>query len=176
MSVLDQLTLADFIACGQYDRHIRRMRQRYRGRRDQLVSALAERPRTSRSPVSRLACTRCFGSRPARRASVVKAAAWQGIALDGLSEFRRPRATVPTGDGLVIGCATPAEHAYRAALEALLRALPTADACALFQGEVRARRQDGTTAVTEAGSRHCCVRHTGSLRRRTPGSPARPIG
>ena len=40
-SVLDQLSLADFIVSGSYDRHVRRMRQRYRGRRDRLVAALA---------------------------------------------------------------------------------------------------------------------------------------
>ncbi|MGW0375198.1 MocR-like pyridoxine biosynthesis transcription factor PdxR [Streptomyces coeruleorubidus] len=41
-SVLDQLSLADFVVSGAYDRHVRRMRQRYRGRRDRLVAALAE--------------------------------------------------------------------------------------------------------------------------------------
>src|SRR4051812_14049539 len=42
-SALDQLTLAEFIASGAYDRHVRGMRLRYRRRRDQLVRALAER-------------------------------------------------------------------------------------------------------------------------------------
>ena len=42
-SALDQLALADFIDSGAYDRHVRRMRQRYRRRRDQLVAALAQR-------------------------------------------------------------------------------------------------------------------------------------
>jgi hypothetical protein len=40
---LDQLTLAEFIASGSYDRHVRGMRPRYQRRRDQLVAALAER-------------------------------------------------------------------------------------------------------------------------------------
>ena len=34
--------MADFITSGQYDRHIRRMRLRYRRRRDALVEALAD--------------------------------------------------------------------------------------------------------------------------------------
>ncbi|MHC5906336.1 MocR-like pyridoxine biosynthesis transcription factor PdxR, partial [Streptomyces sp. S6] len=42
-SVPEQLALADLIACGAYDRHVRRMRQRYRVRRDRLVAVLAER-------------------------------------------------------------------------------------------------------------------------------------
>ncbi|MEV8408988.1 PLP-dependent aminotransferase family protein, partial [Streptomyces niveus] len=39
----DQLTLADFLACGAYDRHVRLMRRTYRRRRDRLVAVLAER-------------------------------------------------------------------------------------------------------------------------------------
>lgn len=38
---LDQLALADFIARGELDRHLRRMRLRYRARRDALFDALA---------------------------------------------------------------------------------------------------------------------------------------
>lgn len=38
---LDQLALAQLIAHGAYDRHLRRMRRRYRARRDVLAAALA---------------------------------------------------------------------------------------------------------------------------------------
>ena len=38
---ITQLTMADSISSGHYDRHIRRMRTRYRRRRDMLVDALA---------------------------------------------------------------------------------------------------------------------------------------
>jgi GntR family transcriptional regulator/MocR family aminotransferase len=38
---LDQLALADFIARGELDRHLRRMRLRYRARREALLGALA---------------------------------------------------------------------------------------------------------------------------------------
>jgi GntR family transcriptional regulator/MocR family aminotransferase len=41
-AVLDQLTLTDFLARGELDRHLRRMRSRYRARRDALVAALAQ--------------------------------------------------------------------------------------------------------------------------------------
>jgi GntR family transcriptional regulator/MocR family aminotransferase len=41
-SVLDQLTFADFVARGEFDRHLRRMRPRYRALRDALVGQLAE--------------------------------------------------------------------------------------------------------------------------------------
>jgi GntR family transcriptional regulator/MocR family aminotransferase len=39
--VVGQLALADFITRGDLDRHVRRMRQRYRARRDTLLEALA---------------------------------------------------------------------------------------------------------------------------------------
>ncbi|MFC4590229.1 MocR-like pyridoxine biosynthesis transcription factor PdxR [Sphaerisporangium corydalis] len=122
--VLDQLTLADLIDTGSYDRHIRRMRQRYRRRRDQLVTTLAERaPHITLTGIAAglHAVLRLPGG---TEQTVVKAAAWQGIALDGLSAFRHPAATMPTADGLVVGYATPPEHAYGAALDALCRALP----------------------------------------------------
>ncbi len=42
-STLDQLTFAEFLQAGAYDRHLRAARKRYRQRRDRLVSGLAER-------------------------------------------------------------------------------------------------------------------------------------
>jgi GntR family transcriptional regulator/MocR family aminotransferase len=38
---IEQHTLAEFIASGELDRHLRRMRTRYRARRDSLVAAIA---------------------------------------------------------------------------------------------------------------------------------------
>ncbi|MGI3231255.1 PLP-dependent aminotransferase family protein [Streptomyces sp. GTA36] len=128
-SALDQLTLADFVASGSYDRHVRRMRQRYRRRRDRLVAALAE--HAPHVEVTGIAAGLHAVLRlpPGSEQSAVKAAVWQGLALDGLAEFRHPEfrhqeATVPAPDGLVVGYATPSEHAYGAALEALCAALP----------------------------------------------------
>ncbi|MEU2581574.1 PLP-dependent aminotransferase family protein [Streptomyces avermitilis] len=124
VSVLDQLALADFVVSGSYDRHVRRMRQQYRGRRDRLVAALAE--RAPHIEVTGIAAGLHAVLRlpPGTERSAVKAATWQGIALDGLAEFRHPEATMAVTDGLVVGYATPAEHAYGAAVEALCGALP----------------------------------------------------
>ncbi|WP_405738000.1 PLP-dependent aminotransferase family protein [Streptomyces sp. NBC_00028] len=126
-SVLDQLALADFLVSGAYDRHVRRMRQRYRSRRDRLVAALAAHaPHVEVSGVAaglHAVLRLPYGT----ERSAVKAAVWQGVALDGLAEFRHPAASVrdtPVQDGLVVGYATPSEHAYGAALEALCAALP----------------------------------------------------
>ncbi|PBC64338.1 GntR family transcriptional regulator [Streptomyces sp. Tue6028] len=121
---LDQLTLADFIVSGAYDRHVRRMRQRYRARRDRLVAALAE--RAPHIEVTGIAAGLHAVLRlpPGTEQSAVKAAVWQGIALDGLDEFRHPGTDMSAPDGLVVGYATPAEHAYAAALDALCGVLP----------------------------------------------------
>ena len=41
--VLEQIALAEFIRSGAMDRHVRRMRQRYRRRRDALLDLLRAR-------------------------------------------------------------------------------------------------------------------------------------
>ncbi|CAM5240339.1 GntR family transcriptional regulator/MocR family aminotransferase OS=Streptomyces griseomycini OX=66895 GN=FHS37_004207 PE=3 SV=1 [Streptomyces griseomycini] len=61
---------------------------------------------------------------PGTERSVVKAAAWQRIAVDGLAGFRHPDATMPARDGLVVGYAAPPDHGFGAALDALCRILP----------------------------------------------------
>ncbi|MGX5209048.1 MocR-like pyridoxine biosynthesis transcription factor PdxR [Streptomyces violaceus] len=123
-SVLDQLSLADFVVSGSYDRHVRRMRQRYRSRRDRLVAALAEHaPQVEVTGVA-AGLHAVLRLPPGTEASAVKAAAWRGIALDGLAAFRHPDTDMPVSDGLVVGYATPSEHAYEPALEALCGALP----------------------------------------------------
>ncbi|MFI5627934.1 PLP-dependent aminotransferase family protein [Streptomyces sp. NPDC051664] len=123
-SVLDQLAFADFIESGHYDRHIRRMRQRYRHRRDQLVAALAAHaPHITPTGIA-AGLHAVLRLPPGTERSTVKAAAWQGLGLDPLADFRHPAATMPAEDGLVVGYATPPDHAYTAALEALCRALP----------------------------------------------------
>ncbi|MFF7563045.1 PLP-dependent aminotransferase family protein [Streptomyces pseudovenezuelae] len=122
-SVLDQLALADLIVSGSYDRHVRRMRQRYRDRRDRLVAALAERaPHVQVSGVA-AGLHAVLRLPPGTERSALGAAALHGVALDGLADFRHPDTDMPAHDGLVVGYATPPEHAYGAALEALCGAL-----------------------------------------------------
>ncbi|WP_441251275.1 MocR-like pyridoxine biosynthesis transcription factor PdxR [Kitasatospora sp. McL0602] len=134
VGVIDQLTLADFIETGAYDRHIRRMRQHYRDRRDRLVATLAEHaPHITVTGLS-AGLHAVLRLPDGTEAETLAAAARQGVALDGLAAFRHPSAAgaaagaavPPAADGLVIGYATPPEHAYGAALEALCRVLPGA--------------------------------------------------
>lgn len=122
--VTDQLALAEFIESGQYDKHVRRMRQRYRARRNQLVAALAEHaPHITVTGVA-AGLHAVLSLPPGTEAATVKAATRRGVALDGLADFRHPDAPEPHRDGLVVGYATPPEHRYRPALDALCRALP----------------------------------------------------
>ncbi|MHA6760890.1 MocR-like pyridoxine biosynthesis transcription factor PdxR [Streptacidiphilus sp. PAMC 29251] len=134
-SVLDQLTLAEFLTSGGYDRHLRAMRLRYRRRRDRLVAALAERVPSVR--VSGIAAGLHVVLRlpPGTEREAVRAADWLGLAVQGLDGFRYPgqaaRGTAAKGqaaevmDGLVVGYGTPAEHAFGEALDTLCQALET---------------------------------------------------
>ncbi|MDX3227061.1 PLP-dependent aminotransferase family protein [Streptomyces sp. ME19-01-6] len=124
VSALDQLTLADFIESGGYDRHIRRMRQRYRRRRDQLVATLAERAPHVRVSGVAAGLHAVLELPPGTERSAVRAAAWQGLALEGLAGYRHPDAVGPPRDGLVVGYATPPDHSFTDALDTLCRGLP----------------------------------------------------
>ncbi|GGS68901.1 GntR family transcriptional regulator [Planobispora rosea] len=122
--VTDQLTLADFIASGAYDRHLRRMRRIYRRRRDMLTAVLAERaPHITVSGIA-AGLHAVLELPPGTEQATLRAARRLGIALDGLGPYLHPGSTMPPRDGLVIGYGTPPEHAITAALEALCLALP----------------------------------------------------
>ncbi|MFD7993216.1 MocR-like pyridoxine biosynthesis transcription factor PdxR [Streptomyces mexicanus] len=122
--VLDQLTLAEFLTSGAYDRHVRSARLRYRRRRDALVDALATRAPGIHPTGIAAGLHAVLRLPPGTEAAVVQAAAWQGLAVFGLSRFRHERATVPPLDALVVGYGTPPDHAWSAALDALCRVLP----------------------------------------------------
>jgi GntR family transcriptional regulator/MocR family aminotransferase len=125
VGVLDQLTLAEFLTCGAYDRHVRAVRLRYRRRRDALVAALAERAPAVRVTGIAAGLHAVLRLPPGTEQSVVQAATWQGLAVHGLSRFRHPRTVAATpSDGLVVGYGTPSDHAWTGALEALCRVLP----------------------------------------------------
>ncbi|WP_031477614.1 PLP-dependent aminotransferase family protein [Streptomyces bicolor] len=121
---LDQLTLAEFLTSGAYDRHVRSARLRYRRRRDALVRALAT--AAPHIDVTGIAAGLHVLLRlpPGTEKSVVQAAAWQGLALHGLTYFRHESATAEQVDALVVGYGTPPDHAWAGALEALGRVLP----------------------------------------------------
>jgi GntR family transcriptional regulator/MocR family aminotransferase len=126
-SSLEQLTLAEFIASGSYERHVRAMRLRYRRRRDQLVTALAERAPSIRVTGIAAGLQAVLQLPPGTERSVIQAAAWQGLAVSGMADSRFDTAgpdRQPGQDGLVVNFATPSDSAWTGALDALCRALP----------------------------------------------------
>ncbi|BBW99862.1 GntR family transcriptional regulator [Mycolicibacterium moriokaense] len=116
---ITQLTMAEFITGGGYDKHIRRMRMRYRRRRDQAVQALSSGDISIRGLDAGLNLTLTLPDGAERE--VLQRAGEAGIALQGLSIMRHPQAgpDVPQVDGLVIGFGTPPDHAFGAAIDAL---------------------------------------------------------
>ncbi|MFI6058786.1 PLP-dependent aminotransferase family protein [Streptomyces sp. NPDC051286] len=124
-STLDQLTLAEFIESGAYDRHVRSMRLRYRRRRDQLVAALAERAPALRVSGIAAGLHAVVELPEGTERAVIQAAAWQGLALEGLARFRHKDAAAEAGsDALVISYGAPTDSAWAGTLEALCRVLP----------------------------------------------------
>ncbi|OHT83087.1 MocR-like pyridoxine biosynthesis transcription factor PdxR [Mycobacteroides saopaulense] len=126
VDAISQLTMADFIAGGHYDRHIRRMRTRYRRRRDLLVERLADYDVGVRglSAGLHLLLTLPDGAEP----DVLYRAAEAGVALAGLSRLRHPLAGphIPDPDGVVVSFGTPADHGFGPAVEALCGVLEAA--------------------------------------------------
>ena len=117
VDAISQLTMADFITSGHYDRHIRRMRGRYRRRRDALVDALAG----FDVGISGLAAgVNVLLTLPdGTEHEVLRRAGEAGVALQGLSRTRHPLAEADHRDGIIVGFAAPAEHAFAGAVEAL---------------------------------------------------------
>jgi GntR family transcriptional regulator/MocR family aminotransferase len=116
--VLDQLALAELIASGAYDRHVRRARARYRRRRDRLVAELAAAaPRVRVTGIA--AGLHALVEVPGDARAVVAEAARRGLGLQSLAEYGAPADT----RSVVVGYATPPEHAFPAALALLCEVL-----------------------------------------------------
>ncbi len=119
-SALDQLTLAEFIASGGYDRQIRRIRLAYRRRRDRLVAALASLGLQVSGIAAGLHALLDF-SRTASELRAETLASRHGLAVDGLSRYAFGAGADRAG--LVIGYARPPDHAYTTALARLCAVL-----------------------------------------------------
>jgi GntR family transcriptional regulator / MocR family aminotransferase len=121
-SAFDQLTLAEFIGSGQYDRQVRRARLAYRRRRDRLVATL--RRHAPRLRVTGIAAgLHALLELPPGSVEddLVARAARRGLAVEGLAQYCAPGH--PRGPALVLGYGTPAEHAFTGALARLCAVL-----------------------------------------------------
>ena len=136
---LDQLTLAEFIAAGGYDRQIRRARLAYRRRRDRLAAALRRQGLQVTGIAAGLHAVLAVPGTGTERRLVARAAE-HGLALQGLESYRADGLAPGTERaGLVIGYGRPPEHAYSTALARL---------CAVLAGEDgRASNRSGLAPV-----------------------------
>jgi GntR family transcriptional regulator/MocR family aminotransferase len=117
-AILDQLALAALLESGRYDRHLRRMRAVYAGRRARLIAALAR-----HAPGVRLtglaAGFHAVAHLPpaADEQTVVAAARERRVGLYGMSGFRAARAAGPPQ--LVLGFGQVAERAIEPGIAAV---------------------------------------------------------
>jgi GntR family transcriptional regulator / MocR family aminotransferase len=121
-SSLDQLTLAELISSGGYDRQVRRARLAYRRRRDRLISALAIQVPAVR--VTGIAAgLHALVRLPAglSEQDVISRAAARGLTLQGLATNHA--GVQDLGPALVVGYATPPAYAYSTAVARLCAVL-----------------------------------------------------
>ena len=126
-SALDQLTLAEFITSGGYDRQVRRARLAYRRRRDRLAAALHRRRLRVTGIAAGLHAVLELPGTSLEQAALSRAGQ-HGLAIEGLAGYRTGRTGPDDGHGdragLVIGYGRPPEHAYTTALARLCAILP----------------------------------------------------
>jgi GntR family transcriptional regulator / MocR family aminotransferase len=112
----DELALAELIEDGDWDRHLRRMRTRYRSRRDRLTEMLARRaPGTRALGIS--AGVHAVVELPRGEAEVIERARERSVRVFGLGGFWHSGR--PPFEAIVVGYGSPPEHRYAAALRAL---------------------------------------------------------
>jgi GntR family transcriptional regulator/MocR family aminotransferase len=119
---LDQLAFAELLRTSAYDRHIRKMRLRYRRRRDLLIRVLAEANSRLRVTGGAAGLNVLLPLRsPAVEAGALDGARAAGIGLGGLvadGYYENDGSA-----GLIVGYAAAPEHTFPSAVEALASAL-----------------------------------------------------
>ncbi|MEO3873457.1 PLP-dependent aminotransferase family protein [Nonomuraea sp. B12E4] len=120
-AVIDQLVLADLLSHGGYDRHVRRVRLGYRRRRHELAERLASVTDTRLAGVAAGLHTLLPVPSAAAERDLVDTAQRAGLLLHGLhtAGYWHP-AGQERPAALVLGYATPPQHAWRRALDLLV--------------------------------------------------------
>ena len=121
--VLEQLVFADFIARGEFDRHLRRMRPRYRSRRDALLAALRDRlPDLEPTGISAGMHVTAWLADDLDESAVVQAAAARGLGVYGVAPYRIAAGGRP---GLVFGYGNLSEQTIVEGIDILAAAVAT---------------------------------------------------
>jgi GntR family transcriptional regulator/MocR family aminotransferase len=122
--ILDQLTFADFLARGEFDRHLRRMRPVYRSRRDALLTALAKHlPDLEPAGIAAGLHLVAWLPEDLSEDEVISAAAREGVAVAGVSPYRLAPAR---RGGLIFGYSNLGERAITDGIVRLARAVSRA--------------------------------------------------
>jgi GntR family transcriptional regulator / MocR family aminotransferase len=118
---IDQHALAHFLAGGELDRHLRRMRVRYRARRDALVAALAEELPEARVEgiAAGLHATVRLPEGHDERA-IVEEAERRRVAIEAMSDYRTGTSSPPT---LLVGYGHITEPSIRPGVAELAEAI-----------------------------------------------------
>ena len=124
-SVVEQLTLAELITSGVYDRHVRRARLAYQRRRTHLLDRLSRSAPLARVPGAAAGLHALVELPPGLgEEEAIADGAGRGLALDGLDSFALAGGNRPPA--LVVGYATPPEHAFSGAVARLCTVLDRA--------------------------------------------------
>jgi len=121
---LEQLALAEMITSGAFDRHVRHSRMRYRRRRDLLLSLLADLVPavTSHGIAAGLHTLIELPVDGPTENEAVDHLMGDEVAVHGLANYRQ-RSVTGTAPALVVGFATPPEHAFAVGARALASSL-----------------------------------------------------
>jgi GntR family transcriptional regulator/MocR family aminotransferase len=122
-SALDQLALAEMITSGAFDRHVRLSRMRYRRRRDLLLALLDEQAPalTAHGIAAGLHTVIDLPVGGPTEDEAIAHLARADIAVHGLAAYRRTGSA--GAPALVVGFATPPEHAFAVGARALVASL-----------------------------------------------------
>jgi GntR family transcriptional regulator/MocR family aminotransferase len=115
----EELALAELIESGDWDRHLRRMRGRYRARRDRFTDMLAQRAPGARAlgiSAGLHAVVELPAGSPSER-QLVGRARERSVGVYGLGNFWHTPRRGPAA--VVVGYGSPPEHRFAAALRAL---------------------------------------------------------
>jgi GntR family transcriptional regulator/MocR family aminotransferase len=119
--ILDQLTFADFLSRGEFDRHLRRMRPVYRSRRDALLAALAQHlPELEPAGIAAGLHLVAWLPDDLDEETVIAAAASEGVAVAAVSPYRLSPG--PRG-GLIFGYSNLNERLIADGIARLARAV-----------------------------------------------------
>ena len=146
---LEQLAFADFVATGELDRHLRRVRPIYRARRDTLLAALGRHlPRLR--PVGASAGLHVLAWLPADvdEAALLRSAGDAGIGLESLEESRL---AMGAESGVIFGYGSVAQSAIDGGVQRLAD-VAGAQPRRARPGVGRPREASGATASRKAAS------------------------